>query len=197
MHDLTPVFTTTQIFRAEPWYRSSTSVPIRVRTMANRDYIWPPAGGCYSHRLYSHSCDCRSNFDWLFLAVWPLTTLIFGHWPWTTQIFCLQRSLDIWTATQVREPVHQEISAPCMCNPTHRFGANYSTVIWSDPHWDLNVDRLFDSALTVDPTYLAGLTIDRWLSAVRAVTIEFMGMTPPCADLCWLLIWKHCLACHA
>ena len=38
---------------------------------------------------------------------------------------------------------------------------NYSTVIWSVLHWDLNVDRLFDSALTVDPTYSDGLTVDR------------------------------------
>ena len=29
-------------------------------------------------------------------------------------------SLDIWTATRVREPVCQEISAPCMCNPTQQ-----------------------------------------------------------------------------
>jgi len=34
-------------------------------------------GGCHSHRLYNHSCDHRSNFDQLFSAVWPLTTLIF------------------------------------------------------------------------------------------------------------------------
>ena len=45
------------------------------------------------------------NFDRLFSAVRLLTTLIFGHWPLTAQIFCPQRSLDIWTATQVREPV--------------------------------------------------------------------------------------------
>ena len=60
------------------------------------------------------------SFDRLFSAVWPLTTLIFGHWPLTAQIFCPQRSLDIWAATQVRESVSQEISAPCMCNPTQQ-----------------------------------------------------------------------------
>ena len=37
-----------------------------------------------------------------------------------------------------------------------------------------------DSTLTVDCTYSDGLTVDRWLSAVAAVTIESMGVTPPC-----------------
>ena len=36
-------------------------------------------GGCHSHRLYSHSCDRKvKNFDQLFSAFSPLTTLIFG-----------------------------------------------------------------------------------------------------------------------
>ena len=36
-----------------------------------------------------------------------------------------------------------------------------------------------DSSLTIDCTYSDGLTVDRWLSAVAAVTIESMGVTPP------------------
>jgi len=41
---------------------------------------------------------------------------------------------------------------------------------------------LTDSTLTVDCTYSDGLTIDRWRSAVAAVTIESMGVTPPWAE---------------
>ena len=37
----------------------------------------------------------------------------------------------------------------------------------------------FWAALTVDCTCLGGLTVDRWLSAVAAVTIGSMGVTPP------------------
>jgi len=33
--------------------------------------------GCHSHRLYSHSCNRRSNFDQLFSMIWPLTMLSF------------------------------------------------------------------------------------------------------------------------
>ena len=37
------------------------------------------------------------------------------------------------------------------------------------------------TALTIVCTYSDGLTVGRWLSAVAAVTIESMGVTPPCA----------------
>ena len=86
------------------------------------------------------------NFDRLFSAVWTLTTLILGHWPLTARIFCPKRSLDIWTATKVREPVCLEISVPRKCNPTARFGANCSTNLvrsalgferWPTPLWPL------------------------------------------------------------
>ena len=61
-------------------YYSSWLVP-HTKTTLN-------SGGCHSHRLYSHSCNRGQNFDRLSLVVWSLTTLIFGHWPLTTQIFC-------------------------------------------------------------------------------------------------------------
>jgi len=54
--------------------------------------------------IYSHSCDRGSKLWPALFGSLTLTTLIFGHWPLTTQIFCPQISLNIWTATQVCEP---------------------------------------------------------------------------------------------
>ena len=46
-------------------------------------------GGCHSHRL---SCDHGQSFDRLSSAVWPLTALIFGHWPLTAHILPAKES---------------------------------------------------------------------------------------------------------
>ena len=143
---------------------------------SNSEYI---QGGVTPIDSIVTAATTGQNFDRLSSAVWPLTTLILAIDLWPL-IFWPQRSLNIWTATQVNRPVCQEISAPWICNLTQQVGENYSTVIWSVPHWDLNIDRFFFyPALTVDPAYSGGLTIDRWLSAVAAVTIESMGVTPP------------------
>ena len=131
---------------------------------------------CHSHRLYSHSCDCRSK---LWSALFGgLTVDQANFWPLTfdRSDTLPAKESDIWTATRVRKPVCQEISAPCMCNLTQqvRGELQHCNLV----HSTLGSERWPSFWLRFDRWPCLFGQFDHWLSADAAVTIESMGVTP-------------------